>query len=198
MVLRDAPLRGDVTMKKLAYLAALAITLMACDETAQPNTVYPINLPIGIHPGTRLSPKLLLADDGTSFPHPTIWNDSEFGECVFRAAADGMRRCLPIGLSQPDPRYLDGNCLQEVFVHRASAQCMPIGNHVLVENMEQKAMCDESLARVLPVNKKAAAPNIYRKAPMGSCYIDSTYMAPDEVYLLSAEIPAAEFVSAWQ
>lgn len=183
---------------RIAYLAIVAITAMGCEETTKPNTVYPTNVPVGIDVGTRLSPKLLLADDGTSFPHPTLWNDTEFGECAFRTAADGKRRCLPNGLTQPGPRYLDGNCLQEVFVHRAIAQCTPIGSHVLVDTTEQKAMCDESQARVLPINMKVNAPNISMKSPMGTCYIDSTYMDPDEVYLLSAEIPAAEFVSVWQ
>jgi hypothetical protein len=167
---------------------------LGCDENTK--TIYPTELPIGVKPGTRLSPKLLLADDGTMFLHPTIWVDSEYGECVFRTAADNKYRCLPNMATQAPPKYLDPSCIQEVFVHRAEFHCTPMGVYGLVQTPIDGCMDDTT--RVLKSEKRVDVNNVYANIN-GTCMSwQALNPAQDTVYLLSDEVPASEFVSAWR
>ena len=117
-------------MKRYWALVLCAVFAIGCEDYAE--FVNPSYAPIGIQPGTRLSPKMLLADDGTIFPSTTTWKDSEFGECEFRTAADGKYRCLPSAPLQQQPLYLDPSCVQEVFVYKPDYHCTPMGAYALV------------------------------------------------------------------
>lgn len=178
-------------MKGCALLVLFASTIMACE--GETKTIYP-DIPIGVKPGTRLSPKLLLADDGTMFLHPTIWKDSEYGECVFRTAADGEYRCLPDVPTQVQPYYLDPSCAQEVFIYQAKTSCVPMGLYALVQT--QKVGCSDATSRVMKAGKMISAVTLYVQAGATCQTIPIPINA--EIYLVSDEVPAGEFVSAWR
>jgi len=180
-------------MNKYLLFGMCAIAFTGCEDNAK--TVLPVDLPIGVKPGTRLTPKLLLADDGTLFLHPTIWKDSEYGECVFRTAADGQYRCLPNELVQIQSRYLDPSCIQEVFVFQPATTCAPMGLYGLIQRNDN-ACPKDGLTRVLKANKKVDAVLVFAK--VGDMCLSQNIANDSEVYLLSEEIPASEFVSAWR
>lgn len=186
-------------MKIYAHVARIALFLSAfatgCDS-AQETNEWP-TLPIGIQPGTRLRPKLLLADDGTIMVHPTIWIDSEYGECVFRTATDGKWRCLPNELHHAIATYLDPSCIQEVFVYRPNSECSTAGVRVLVQDAEP-TICSAGTTRVMTTGKAVAVTSLFALYD-GVC---APTLPPDpsenaSVFLLETEIPAGEFVSAW-
>lgn len=184
-------------MKLCIRLVLCTSMLVACEQTTDPSSLP--EFPIGIQPGTRLSPKMLLADDGTIFPHSTIWKDSEFGECEFRTAADGKYRCLPNALLQTTPGYLDSACLQEVFVYNTDLYCMPMSAYILVQSAPSACGTPDTV-RVFKADLKADALTVYRK--LGSqCAPWLTFPSPEDVdvyVLANNEVDPSEFVSAWR
>lgn len=168
--------------------------LIGCQS--DPTQAVPNELVMGVKPGTRLSPKLLLADDGTLFLHPTIWKDSEFGECEFRTAADGMYRCLPNVLTQPYALFLDPSCVQEVFIHDNSIACSPMGLFALVQG--DTDTCNDTPFRALKVGKAVDAVGIFRRVGDSCQTLFSQPQPSVTIYLLGDEVAAGEFVSAWR
>jgi hypothetical protein len=172
--------------------------LMACEDYPEIVT-SPIDIPLGVKPGTRLSPKLLLADDGTMFLHPTIWKDSEFGECVFRTAADGKHRCLPDGTLQPEPLYIDTGCTQRAFYQ--PVKTCPASSTILVRTVAP-ALCNlDGEWSVFPVKETIEKGTLFRTAGAGAaCVVAINVDSPDQgtIVVLDNEIQASEFVSAWR
>jgi hypothetical protein len=183
-------------MQRTLLLAILASALMACE--GETKTIYPqIDIPMGVKPGTRLSPKLLLADDGAMFLHHSIWVDSEYSECVFRNAADGKFRCLPNGTLQNEPLFLDVGCTQRAY-HQPVNSC-PASDTVLVRTKTPE-LCDlEGRWSVFPVKETIAVGQLFRlDGPdcISAGYIDTPNKG--SIVVLDKEISADEFVSAWR
>lgn len=158
----------------------------------------PFTVPTGIIPGTRLSPKLLLADDGTIFPHPTIWKDSEFGECEFRTAADGKYRCLPVATTQESMLFIDSGCTQPAYLHFAGS-CEPPTLTILVHTTSSDK-CDKEGTWSAFTTKTTIAKGTLFQLNGSLCSVYTDVPGPDTGYivLFDKEIPAADFVSAWR
>ncbi len=181
-------------MKRYWALVLCAVFAIGCDQNGTPQ---PFDLPVGINPGTRLSPKLQLADDGTIFLHPTIWKDSELGECEFRTAADGMYRCLPVGTLQATPLFLDVGCTQRAF-HQAAKTCPALSN-ILVRTGEPTPCNSEGEWSVFTTKETITKGVLHRKD--GDTCIKAIYVdepGTGSIVVLDKELDAANFVSAWR
>jgi hypothetical protein len=190
--------RSWLTVKTYQTLALCAIAVgvgtIGCDQTVPTQTWG--GLSIGINPGTRLSPKLLLADDGTIFPHPTIWIDSEYGECTFRLAFDGKTRCLPNAPLQKPAYFLDPSCIQEVFLYKPQEACVPMAHYGLVQIIPPPSCVVNGPAYVVSIGEKVVVSTIFAGSSesCGTAPLPSDHV---EVYLVSGHVMADEFVSAW-
>jgi hypothetical protein len=176
-----------------------AMTLLGCvDDTSSQSLP---EFPIGIVPGTRLSPKLLLADDGTMFTHPTIWKDAEFGECVFRTAVDSKYRCLPNVATQEKPMYIDTGCTQPAFLSYPGA-CLQPTTTVIVRTAEPTPCNPDGSWSVYTTKETIPKGTLFRDdaAFGGACVSIVTIDSPEQgaIVVLDREIPASEFVSAWR
>jgi len=183
-------------MKRYCGLVLCALVAMGCED--YPEVVNPSYAPIGIQPGTRLRPKMLLADDGTIFPSATTWKDSEFGECEFRTAADGMYRCLPVGSTQNEPIYIDTGCTQPVY-HHSSTACTPPTPIILVQVTPQKK-CSGGEWVAFTSKETITKGLLFRINADGLCTPTFGVESPEDgsIVILDEEIPASEFVSAWR
>lgn len=180
-------------MLRAALLGVAIAMTVGCNETNEsPDSTITT---MGVKPGTRLTPKLLLADDGTIFLHPTIWRDVELNiECSFRASADDKYRCLPIAPVQKQPIYLDQICLQEVFIHPETS-CSPIPQAVIVE-YQAASPCDEPKARVLTTGKTIDVKTLFTRT--GNNCVPAFQGPISSTVLLENEIALDSYVSAWR
>lgn len=162
-------------------------------------TTQPFTLPTGIIPGTRLSPKLLLADDGTIFPHPTIWKDSEFGECEFMTAADGKYRCLPVAPRQVDEHYADASCVQRAFLWSPTGMCDKPDDTVLTRVKHDVCGTDERW-EAYRITAKSDKGSIYHFQTNGLCGKLLTVFgsADGTIMIMGEKLDAQAFVSAWR
>lgn len=183
-------------MRQYTLLVLCACALTACEESGQSST-----LTVGVTLGTRLSPKFLLADDGTLFLHPTIWNDFDYGECVFRTAADGKNRCLPNVATQLQQMFFDPGCTQPAFFEQPNT-CMPSTATVVVRTKEPTGCDVDGAWSVFPTKERIQKGILFQvdAATGGVCLPVFNIDSPDDgqIVVLDAEIPPFEFVSAWR
>jgi len=185
-------------MKQYIAAAMFAASFLAGCQDGQTTALDA--MPMGVRPGTRLSPKLLLADDGTLFLHPTIWKDSEFGECEFRTAADGKYRCLPVATTQEAMLYIDTGCTQPAYYHPVNS-CTPPTLNILVHR-QGKDVCDHegtwSVFTPKTTINKGTLFQWNESAKTCSPFVDVNGPDTGYIVLFDEEIPASEFVSAWR
>lgn len=184
----------DTIMKRYGLLVALVMGVAGCE---QPTTTQPFTVPMGITPGTRLSPKLLLADDGTIFLHPTIWKDSEFGECEFRTAEDGSLRCLPIAPTQLNNVYLDPSCAIRAFVYHPETCQAPKDNVFLA--VDGPGTCGDDVRWSLcKTTGQTSQGQTYIKNASKQCVPDILYPTSTDgiLYVIGDVVDVSVFVSA--
>ena len=187
-------------MKRYILAGLFACMMVACQDYPEViGTPTAIELPMGVKPGTRLQPKLLLADDGTIFLHPTIWVDSEFGECTFRTAEDGSYRCLPFAPPQIDDYYVDASCAQRAFLWVPTGMCDKPTDRVLQRAKEDVCGKDERWAayRITATSDKGS---LYHFQSNGLCgkFLTINGSADGTIMIMGEKLDAADFVSAWR
>lgn len=167
-------------------------------DAGSPIQVMP-NIPLGTKPGTRLTPKPLLADDGTIFFDPLIWIDSETNvECSFRNAEDGMYRCLPHVPTQANKYYADPKCTQPAFVYRTDMCVKPDKLVLQADTFDFCGLQDRwSLYRITSASVSAVA---YIINGDGICA--ETYPFPNgsegDLMIMGEKLDGTAYVSAWR
>jgi hypothetical protein len=195
---------GHSGRARFALLLCVAVVACGKAEHGGPQTLEPSASNTDADPpfrsGQRLRARVL--DDGEGTLAFVEWHDSELdAACVFRAAADGVVRCLPwlrdplSGYSGSDIVYTDAECIHPALELDA-AVLPPVYTH---DDSALRATCSERRYPVRRVGNVVVGDGriYFRTSVSGECLgVGAGLPSGRVLYALGEEVPPDTFQSA--
>jgi hypothetical protein len=131
--------------------------------------------------------------------HPTVWKDSEFGECSFRDAEDGKFRCLPNAPTQFDALYLDPSCAVRTFVYHPET-CAKPKDFVLLAVKDSNVCGDHTRWALYKVTGATSQGQTYIKTEDDQCLLSLSFPTSTDgiLHVVGDKVDVGDFVSAAQ